>query len=128
LTKFYSAIAMAGVEVVGYYPCWSGRPRLPAVILQPSALPKKPRPDFVGTVLFVRSRRRTSSPRSRTNKTRSFRCGLLVGRDDKIRTCDPLHPMQVRYRAALRPEIYHSAGCKGNKKMNSFILKALTFF
>ena len=27
-------------------------------------------------------------------------------RDDKIRTCDPLHPMQVRYRAALRPETY----------------------
>ena len=27
------------------------------------------------------------------------------GRDDKIRTCDPLHPMQVRYRAALRPEL-----------------------
>ena len=28
----------------------------------------------------------------------------LICRDDKIRTCDPLHPMQVRYRAALRPE------------------------
>ena len=25
-------------------------------------------------------------------------------RDDWIRTSDPLHPMQVRYRAALRPE------------------------
>jgi hypothetical protein len=29
----------------------------------------------------------------------------IFGRDDKIRTCDPLHPMQVRYRAALRPEL-----------------------
>ena len=29
----------------------------------------------------------------------------LKSRDDKIRTCDPLHPMQVRYRAALRPEL-----------------------
>jgi hypothetical protein len=26
-----------------------------------------------------------------------------VCRDDWIRTSDPLHPMQVRYRAALRP-------------------------
>jgi NAD(P)-dependent dehydrogenase (short-subunit alcohol dehydrogenase family) len=42
----------------------SGRPRLPAVILQPSALPKKPRPDFVGTVLHFHSLWRTSSPSS----------------------------------------------------------------
>jgi hypothetical protein len=28
----------------------------------------------------------------------------LYGRDDVIRTHDPLHPMQVRYRAALRPD------------------------
>ena len=27
------------------------------------------------------------------------------GRDGVIRTLDPLHPMQVRYRAALRPDI-----------------------
>jgi hypothetical protein len=43
-------------------------------------LSKKPRPDFVGTVLSFHSRRRTSSPRSWKYKTRSFRCGLLVGR------------------------------------------------
>ena len=29
---------------------------------------------------------------------------LLVGRDGEIRTHDPLHPMQVRYRAALHPD------------------------
>ena len=29
---------------------------------------------------------------------------LLLGRDGGIRTRDPLHPMQVRYQAALRPE------------------------
>ena len=29
-----------------------------------------------------------------------FRCN---GRGEKIRTSDPLHPMQVRYQAALRP-------------------------
>ena len=27
----------------------------------------------------------------------------LPHRDDRIRTCDPLNPIQVRYRAALRP-------------------------
>jgi hypothetical protein len=27
-----------------------------------------------------------------------------IGRGDKIRTCDPLHPMQVRYQAAPRPD------------------------
>jgi hypothetical protein len=30
--------------------------------------------------------------------------GKLIGRGDKIRTCDPLHPMQVRYQAAPRPD------------------------
>lgn len=32
--------------------------------------------------------------------------GLLfnIGRDGVIRTLDPLHPMQVRYQAALRPD------------------------
>ena len=29
---------------------------------------------------------------------------LEIGRGDKIRTCDPLHPMQVRYQAAPRPD------------------------
>ena len=29
---------------------------------------------------------------------------ILLGRDGEIRTHDPLHPMQVRYRAALHPE------------------------
>src|SRR5690606_25074054 len=28
-----------------------------------------------------------------------------VGRDGVIRTLDPLHPMQVRYQAALRPDV-----------------------
>src|SRR5277367_3033091 len=28
----------------------------------------------------------------------------IIGRGDKIRTCDPLHPMQVRYQAAPRPD------------------------
>lgn len=28
-------------------------------------------------------------------------------RDDWIRTSDLLHPMQTRYRAALRPELYN---------------------
>ena len=29
---------------------------------------------------------------------------LFFGRDGVIRTHDPLHPMQVRYQAALRPD------------------------
>jgi hypothetical protein len=29
---------------------------------------------------------------------------ISIGRDGGIRTHDPLHPMQVRYQAALRPE------------------------
>src|SRR5690606_39979504 len=34
-------------------------------------------------------------------------CALPIyfGRDGVIRTLDPLHPMQVRYQAALRPEM-----------------------
>ena len=59
----------------------------------------KPRPS-----LHLVRKVRFAPLRYRKNKTRSYRCGLLVRRDDKIRTCDPLHPMQVRYRAALRPE------------------------
>jgi hypothetical protein len=35
------------------------------------------------------------------------RCGFSnIGRDGGIRTHDPLHPMQVRYQAALRPELH----------------------
>ncbi len=29
---------------------------------------------------------------------------MCFGRDGVIRTLDPLHPMQVRYQAALRPD------------------------
>ena len=29
---------------------------------------------------------------------------LVLGRGGGIRTRDPLHPMQVRYQAALRPD------------------------
>gem|GEM_PF-1872615 len=35
----------------------------------------------------------------------------LFGRDGVIRTHDPLHPMQVRYQAALRPEPLLQASC-----------------
>ena len=28
-----------------------------------------------------------------------------IGREDQIRTGDPLHPIQVRYRAALHPDL-----------------------
>src|SRR5262249_20264509 len=29
----------------------------------------------------------------------------MIGRGEVIRTLDPLHPMQVRYQAALRPDV-----------------------
>ena len=34
----------------------------------------------------------------------SFSLFLVYGRGGGIRTRDPLHPMQVRYQAALRPD------------------------
>jgi len=47
-------------------------------------------------------------PRSPPNKKRlaTFLLQVFVttGRGGEIRTPDPLHPMQVRYQAALRPE------------------------
>ena len=33
------------------------------------------------------------------------RYGNHLGRDGRIRTYDPLHPMQVRYQTALRPDV-----------------------
>jgi hypothetical protein len=68
---------------------------------------------LVRTILFLRLLRRASSPRFRKNKTRSECCGLLVSREDRIRTCDPLVPNQVRYRPALLPE--RSFGRRGAK-------------
>ncbi len=29
---------------------------------------------------------------------------LILGRGERIRTSDPVHPMHVRYQAALRPD------------------------
>ena len=45
---------------------------------------------------------RLDSPHKKS-PTRSV--GLFLSRDGEIRTHDPLHPMQVRYRAALHPEV-----------------------
>ncbi len=48
---------------------------------------------------------RASTRPIRTTRARSFRCeASIAGRGDWIRTSDHLHPMQVRYRAALHPE------------------------
>ena len=40
---------------------------------------------------------------------------IEIGRGDKIRTCDPLHPMQVRYQAAPRPDRTRMIAQKGLK-------------
>ena len=48
---------------------------------------------------------------------------LLVGRGEMIRTSDPLHPMQVRYQAALRPDrsfrLYQMRLLKGGLRVTS---------
>jgi hypothetical protein len=46
-------------------------------------------------------------------------------RDDWIRTSDPLHPMQVRYRAALRPENLLSKGRKNTPNPQTPQVKCL---
>lgn len=45
-------------------------------------------------------------------KKPTLRVSFSFRREDKIRTCDPLHPIQVRYRAAPLPELL---GCKNNQ-------------
>ena len=65
---------------------------------------------FAAFLFLVRPARASSAVRSRKRKSPAIAEDLsvfpfLVGRDDWIRTSDPLHPMQVRYRAALRPVI-----------------------
>ena len=54
--------------------------------------------------------RNQSKKHPKTQKGHSFLSGLSAcfsmrcnGRGERIRTSDPLHPMQVRYQAALRP-------------------------
>jgi hypothetical protein len=54
----------------------------------------------------------------------------MIGRGERIRTFDPLHPMQVRYQAALRPdrERNYSRGRQGPRRGNyslSSILRML---
>ena len=46
-----------------------------------------------------------------TNK-KTCKTGLSNGRDDMIRTCDPLVPSEVRYQAALHPEVNFNIKCK----------------
>ena len=51
-----------------------------------------------------------------------FRYSRTVGRDDWIRTSDHLHPMQMRYQAALHPvndDIYKTLLLK----MQAFFIK-----
>jgi hypothetical protein len=62
-----------------------------------------------------RERARSILTPTTNKKTSGIRQRLfLIRREDKIRTCDPLHPMQVRYRAAPLPEL---KGCKNKPKI-----------
>ena len=50
----------------------------------------------------------------------------LIGRGGGIRTRDPLHPMQVRYQAALRPDegviiLGHSGFCSDFEYFGDFL-------
>jgi hypothetical protein len=45
---------------------------------------------------------------------------VSIGRGDKIRTCDPLHPMQVRYQAAPRPDRMRMIAEMGFKNSNAW--------
>ena len=47
--------------------------------------------------------RRRRNGKGRRSHVALFSCGSF-GRGERIRTFDPLHPMQVRYQAALRPD------------------------
>ncbi len=38
---------------------------------------------------------------------------LEIGRGGRIRTCDPQHPMLVRYQTALRPDIIQYSSGSG---------------
>ena len=46
----------------------------------------------------------SNAPINEHRKACLFEICIEIGRGDKIRTCDPLHPMQVRYQAAPRPD------------------------
>ena len=50
--------------------------------------------------------------RASHKKKTQLSLSLLNGRDDMIRTCDPLVPSEVRYQAALHPDIFN---CTTNK-------------
>ncbi len=84
-----------------------GMTGLPRAILLASALPKQPCPIASGGFVFPSVLEcKHSTPRK--HKTRSYGCGLHIGRDDRIRTCDPVVPNDVRYRAALHPDLVTS--------------------
>ena len=50
---------------------------------------------------------------------------LWFGRNGGIRTRDPLHPMQVRYQAALRSESLDYIGFLHSSKVRAFIIRLL---
>ena len=50
------------------------------------------------------------------------------GRDDKIRTCGPLLPKQVRYQTAPHPDIIQNSLSKWSKLWSHTILRAIYYF
>ncbi len=58
-------------------------------------------------------------------KSQTLCVRLFIGRDGEIRTHDPLHPMQVRYRAALHPD---KMRLNGSKHGNGSLTQNYLFF
>ena len=57
--------------------------------------------------------------------TSSFKLEVFIyGRRDKIRTCGPLIPNQIRYQTALLPEI----GCAGGARSHDIQINSLALY
>jgi hypothetical protein len=50
---------------------------------------------------------------------------IFHGREDRIRTCDPLVPNQMRYQAALLPEIN---GVPGETRTPNLLIRSQTLY
>ena len=50
------------------------------------------------------------------------------GRDDRIRTCDPLVPNQVHYQAVLHPDNYKLNGAPDRSRTHSLLIRSQTLY
>ena len=57
----------------------------------------------------------------------SYPAVSLVGRDDRIWTCDPLIPNQVHYQAVLRP-VYIKNGAPSRNRTHNLLIRSQTLY